>query len=184
MKRVLSILLLLCAVISAYAQGDVIEIWTKNDLIGVRSAVNTGTDTYLGKTVKLMTDLDLGSGWTPIGTSDYLTTSFRGTFDGQGYTITYKASNDELTSSTVLGLFGYFRGTVQHLKVRGSVTNYVESNTTTNSTAGIVAYNRGTIRECANLASIVGRRSVGGIAGVNKGTITNCYNAIWFEFKH
>ena len=120
-----------------------------------------------------MTDLDLGSGWTPIGATDN-GNLFEGTFDGQGYTITYQASTPEFSSSTVLGLFGYFRGTVQHLKVRGSVTNTDES--TTNSTAGIVAYNRGTIRECANLASIVGRRSVGGIAGVNKGIITNCYN--------
>lgn len=173
MKRILSFLLSLCAVISAYADDDVIEIWTASSLMGVRTAVNTGTDTYAGKTVKLMADIDLGSNWTPIGTRDDAAHSFRGTFDGQGYTITYKASTPEFTSSTVLGLFGYLRGTVQHLKVKGAVINTDETNTS--STAGIAAYNRGTISECANLASIVGT-TAGGIAGVNKGTITNCYN--------
>ena len=174
MKRVLSILLSLCAVVSAYAGDvDVIEIWTVSSLMGVRTAVNTGTDNYAGKTVKLMADLDLGNDWTPIGTIDDAKYSFCGTFDGQGYTITYKASTPEFSSSTVLGLFGYLRGTVQHLKVKGAVTN--TNHTTTTSTAGIAAYNRGTISECANLASIVGT-TAGGIAGVNKGAITNCYN--------
>lgn len=136
----------------------------------MRTNVNNGDLNYEGITVKLMTDLDLGSDWISIGTQDVQKYSFMGTFDGQGYTITYSAS----ASSTVLGLFGYFRGTVQHLKVQGSVTNADVLNTS--STAGIVAYNRGIIRECANLAKVIGRSSVGGIAGVNKGTITNCYN--------
>jgi hypothetical protein len=66
--------------------------------MGVRTAVNTGTDTYAGKTVKLMADIDLGSNWTPIGTRDDAAHSFRGTFDGQGYTITYKASTTACSS--------------------------------------------------------------------------------------
>lgn len=160
----------LISVLSIYAQqSNVIEIWTKDQLVDVRTAVNNGTDNYADKTVKLMTDLDLGSAWTPIGISDNDAFSFKGIFDGQGYTITYTVSK----SSTVLGLFGYLYGTVQHLKVEGNITN---TSTSTSSTGGIAAYNRGTISECANLAYIVGRRSTGGIAGENHGTITNCYN--------
>ena len=175
MKRIYIILLSLGAIISAHADNEnVIEIWTKNNLVSLRTIVNNGNgDFYVGKTVKLMADLDLGNDWTPIGIADDDHHSFRGTFDGQGYTITYRASNDAFTTYPVLGLFGYLHGTVQHLKVKGAVTN--TNNETTSSTAGIAAYNKGTISECANLATIVGT-TAGGIAGVNRGTITNCYN--------
>ena len=168
MKRIYIILISLCAVISAYADDDVIEIWNKAQLETFRDAVNGGNN-YSGKTVRLMADLNLGDGWTPIGIIDDEDHSFKGTFDGQGNTINISVTGN----STVLGLFGYFRGTVQHLKVTGSVVN--TETATTSSTAGIVAYNRGTISQCANMASIVGTIA-GGIAGENHGTLTNCYN--------
>lgn len=135
----------------------------------LRDKVNAG-NTYSGKTVKLMADLDLGSGWVPIGIVDDVSETFQGTFDGQGYTIEFDAA----APSSVLGLFGYLHsdGIVQHLKVEGNITN---TSTSTSSTGGIAAYNRGTISECANLAHIIGT-TAGGIAGENHGTITNCYN--------
>ncbi len=153
---------------SVYADGEVVEVWTKAQLEALRNAVNAG-DNYSGKTVKLMAHLDVGSDWTPIGTVDDDTHSFQGTFDGQGYTVKINTSD----SRTVLGLFGYLRGTVQHLKVAGFVVN--TETTYTSSTAGIAAYNRGTISQCANYAHIVGTIA-GGIAGENHGTIVNCYN--------
>lgn len=170
----------MCTIVSAYADGDVIEIWTKADLEKVRDNVNNGTDTYEGDIVKLMADLDLGS-WTSIGNviewdevnNKYVPDMdcvFKGTFKGQGYTIDI----DVTTSSTVLGLFGYFYGIVENLKVTGTVFNTEKDETS--STAGIVAYNKGIIRQCANLAQIQGTIA-GGIAGENHGTITNCYHA-------
>lgn len=170
MKRIASVLILLCTIVSAYADGDVIEIWTAKDLKDLRDNVNNGTNTYAGKTVKLMADLDLGSGWVPIGIVDDVSETFQGTFKGQGYTIDI----DVTTSSTVLGLFGYFYGIVENLKVTGTVFN--TKTDYTSSTAGIVAYNKGIIRQCANLAQIQGT-TAGGIAGENHGTITNCYHA-------
>lgn len=168
MKRIYIILISLCAVISAYADDDVIEIWNKAQLETFRDAVNGGNN-YSGKTVRLMADLNLGDGWTPIGIIDDEARSFKGTFDGQGNTITINVT----ASSTVLGLFGYFRGTVENLKVTGKVLNTEKDQTS--STAGIVAYNRGTISQCANMATIQGTIA-GGIAGENHGTITNCYH--------
>ncbi len=168
MKRIVSVLLLLCFLVAAYADGEVIEIWTKEQLKEVRDAVNDGTN-FSGKTVRLMADLDIGSDWTPIGTIDDEAHSFKGTFDGQGNTINISVTG----SSTVLGLFGYFRGTVENLKVTGKVLN--TEKVKTSSTAGIVAYNRGTISQCANMATIQGTIA-GGIAGENHGTITNCYH--------
>ncbi len=168
MKRIFIILISLCAVISAYADDDVIEIWNKAQLETFRDAVNGGNN-YSGKTVRLMADLNLGDGWTPIGIIDDEDHSFKGTFDGQGNTINISVTG----SSTVLGLFGYFRGTVENLKVTGKVLN--TETTLTSSTAGIVAYNRGIISQCACVATIQGT-IVGGIAGENHGTITNCYH--------
>lgn len=181
MKRIYIILISLCAVISAYADDDVIEIWNKAQLETFRDAVNGG-NTYSGKTVNLMADITIVSDdhWIPIGMSEqrwdeehlaYVkdeTCVFKGTFDGQGNTITITVSSNHIA----LGLFGYLYGTVQHLKVAGKITN---TSTLTSSTAGIAGYNRGTISECANLAYIVGTIA-GGIAGENHGTITNCYN--------
>lgn len=181
MKRIYIILISLCAVISAYADDDVIEIWNKAQLETFRDAVNGG-NTYSGKTVNLMADITIVSDdhWIPIGMSEqrwdeehsaYVkdeTCVFKGTFDGQGNTITITVSSNHIA----LGLFGYLYGTVQHLKVAGNITN---TSTLTSSTAGIAGYNRGTISECANMASIVGTIA-GGIAGENHGTLTNCYN--------
>lgn len=137
MKRVLSILLLSCAVISAYADGDVIEIWTASDLSALRDNVNAGTDTYAGKTVRLMADIDLGGtiseriDWEPIGKSETRwdeekqapikddSRLFKGLFDGQGYTITMCVTCNRVVG----GLFGYLYGEVRHLKVVGAISN-------------------------------------------------------------
>ena len=168
LRRILFSCLLLLAAATASADGAVVEIWTSEQLTALRDNVNIGTDNYSGKTVRLMTNLNL-IGWTAIGTIDDEAHSFCGTFDGQGYTIDISVNS----SATVLALFGYFRGTVQHLKVTGSLTN--TNTATTSSTAGIVAYNRGTISECANQATVIGT-TAGGIAGENLGTISHCYN--------
>ena len=171
----------LCTIVLAYADGDILEIWNKAQLVAFRNDVNGGNN-YSGKTVKLMADITIveEDHWVPIGKSEQRwddglsalvkddTRVFKGTFDGQGNTITIYVSSE----STALGLFGYLYGTVQHLKVEGNITN---TSTLTSSTAGIAGYNRGTISECANLAYIVGT-TAGGIAGENHGIITNCYN--------
>ena len=159
---------------TAMADGNVIEIWTVAQLKALRDNVNlqSGNDTYAGKTVKLMTDLTISDNtWVPIGL-DNDTHSFQGTFDGQGYIITINVTK----SSLVLGLFGYVgsSGVVQNLRVAGRIAN-TETGPTT-YTGGIAGKNHGTIRQCANLANITGRYDVGGIAGENRGTITNCYN--------
>ena len=160
---------------TAMADGNVIEIWTVAQLKALRDNVNlqSGNDTYAGKTVKLMTDLTISDNtWVPIGL-DNDTHSFQGTFDGQGYTITLTG----VTGNTaVLGVFGYVgsSGVIKNLKVAGSIANTETGSTT--YTGGIAGNNYGTIQQCANLANITGRYDVGGIAGENRGTITNCYN--------
>ncbi|MBQ4142028.1 MAG: hypothetical protein IJD43_00955 [Thermoguttaceae bacterium] len=72
--------------------------------------VNTGKDTFEGKTVKLAEeseiDLSIYEKWTPIGTSSAY--SFKGTFDGQDSVISNLTIND--AAQSYAGLFGYISG--------------------------------------------------------------------------
>jgi len=59
--------------------------------------------TFLGETFVLASDINLGDElWTPIGRSSMHTSTFRGTFDGQGHTI----SGLKVQTETGAGLFG------------------------------------------------------------------------------
>ncbi len=72
-------------------------------LAGLAEIVNSGTDTFEGKTVTLAADVDLNNvNWTPIGSSASQNTKFCGTFIGTGYTI----SNLRSVGSKNVGLFG------------------------------------------------------------------------------
>ena len=165
--------LILCYLFSLAAivcQAADVEINSLSALQAFRDNVNNGTNTYAGKTVALMCDLKLNE-WTPIGLVDDDTHTFKGTFEGNGHTVIINVE----TASAVAGFFGYLRGTVQNLKVAGTV---LCTNTTTSAAGGIAGYNHGgTISKCANLATVIGY-ICGGIAGENAagGTISNCYN--------
>ena len=84
-------------------------------------------DTFLGKTVKLSNDVDLRNiPWTPIGRIGVSSTdfdySFKGTFDGQGHTV----SNLKVSNTGWAGLFGIaYKATIQNVKVSGAT---IESN--------------------------------------------------------
>ena len=62
-------------------------ITTPAELAWVAEQVNSKTEYFAGKTIKLMNDIDLsGSYWTPVGNvNDYPTVTFKGTFDGQNH---------------------------------------------------------------------------------------------------
>ena len=84
-------------------------ITSVTDLFGFAKSVNGG-NTWSGKTVELMADIDLaGKTWTPIGNvDDYPGKTFSGTFKGNGHTISnMKAvpANPNSEHATA-GLFG------------------------------------------------------------------------------
>lgn len=88
-----------------------LEIWTLEDLADFRDAVNNG-DTFVGKTVILMADIDLSGieSWVPIGNT---TNYFRGTFDGQENTISNMNINvNTPDTDQFVGLFGGVRNAV------------------------------------------------------------------------
>ena len=95
-------------------QNNKYIITTKEELQDFATAVNSGS-TFAGITVELGADIDIGSinNWTPIGD----TGSFRGTFNGHGYTI----SNMKITSRSKdnTGLFGsVVGGTIKDVKLK------------------------------------------------------------------
>ena len=94
--------ILLCSLIS-FAQT---EIWTAQDFI---NSVGTSGN------YKLMADINLG-----VFENDEIKSSFSGTFDGNGHTITYQAQFS--TSSQDIGLFRTVSGTIKNLTLNASVT--------------------------------------------------------------
>ena len=126
-----------------------------------------------GKTdinITLDKNIDLtGKEWTPIGTSS---SSYTGTFDGGGHTITGLTVTG---SDQYAGLFGYLGsgGKVQNVVLEGVQI------TSDNSSgyAGGVAGNSfgGTIENCSVSGSVSGSFSVGGVVGSQwGGSITGC----------
>ncbi|MBQ3779891.1 MAG: hypothetical protein II835_17815 [Fibrobacter sp.] len=147
-------------------------ILTAEQLARLSFVVNSSDKAYSGKYFKLGADILLNKGavidekgalvadstklhkWTPIGNSSV---SFDGNFDGDGHSISGMFIN---TTSTHNGLFGNSQGTVQNLTVDNS---WVYGG---KYTAGVVGYNRGTVKIISNYASITSLNGpVGGIVG-------------------
>ncbi|MBR6826294.1 MAG: heparinase II/III family protein, partial [Oscillospiraceae bacterium] len=134
--------------------------------------VNTGT-TYSGKTVRLGNNIDLDSvEWIPIGGNTAANGSkgkiFKGTFDGQGYSI----SNLSVTANRFyVGFFGSVQGTVRNLGIRsGRVIGEKK-------VAGLAGYFSGTMENCYNRAAVTGGSHTGGLIGSPDAlTMANCYN--------
>ena len=97
-------------------------IATPNELAGLATLVNDGT--FQTQTIYLAADIELNQGkatewaegtnteglfqWTPIGITGV---PFKGTFDGQGHTITgMYAVKPALSTNSSAGLFGYVKG--------------------------------------------------------------------------
>mgnify|MGYP000247151969 CR=1 FL=1 len=144
--------------------------------------------------ITLTADIDLsGINWTPIGTS--ISNAYKGTFDGNGKTITGLTVT---TSDRYAGLFGYIGsggtvknvvlkdvqiesdnqygcvggvagnsdGNIENCSVSGSVSGNSNSNGTSNCVGGVVGQQYGgTITECTSSAIVDGRNEVGGVVG-------------------
>ncbi len=77
---------------------------TAAQLAGLAEIVNSGKDTFVGKTIKLGADVDLNNvDWTPIGTTgENFSKAFGGSFIGNGHTI----SNLYVNGGSGIGFFG------------------------------------------------------------------------------
>ena len=133
--------------------------------------VNSGKDDFSGKTVRLGRSIDLDSReWTPIGGNNYedaAKKSFRGTFDGQGYTV----SNLRIsTEYYYLGFFGANGGTIQNFGITsGSVKG-------ANKVGGLCGTASGRISNCFSRVTVEGTVYAGGLVGMaGKLCIENSY---------
>ena len=125
-----------------------IQIWNKADIEEFRDKVNEGR-TFEGKKIYVKDNINLegtqSNQWTPIGSKD---TPFKGTFEGNGYTI----ENIYLTKADCKesGLFGVAKeANIQNVNVTGKIE-------TNNFGAGIVAVAEKNCKifNCKNYVSI------------------------------
>lgn len=165
------------------------EISDPAQLAGFAKIVNGTADgiqqqDFSGKTVKLTSDIDMGSkSWTGIGLAadsgkggfiEKDSKPFQGTFDGQGHEIkNIKIENNE--SSRGAALFGYTgsSSTLKDFTVSGSVKGVYH-------TAGVASVCSGSISGVVNKADITATESkLGGIIseGIGSIDISSCTNS-------
>lgn len=160
------------------------QVRNEKDLLFFATRINQGASGYNGtEYYQLVKDLTLSSSdWTPIGTSTY---PFKGTFDGNGKTVTLGIKADANQSQA--GLFGTIATDAKVEKLAVNITSGGITSTASaapSNAGAIAAINNGTINQCyvtgdGFILSANGTNSyAGGIAGSNGGTISNCYNLI------
>ena len=147
---------------------DYYQITNERDLRWFAQAVNGGKRSIKAR---LMNDItvDKNTQWTPIGTND---NRFKGTFDGNGKTITGLKCTD--TSKNYVGLVGFADdATIQDVTVKDSDFN---GNNYIGAVCGFIV--DGNITGCTNSGSTVsGSWKIGGIAGGAKyTTVQRCVN--------
>ena len=142
--------------------------------------------------------------WMPIGNRNIL--KFRGTFDGNGKTITNLYINASQTSQNNMGLFGYtYQSTIKNLTFENANVTNTQSNTGilvgkagygstlqnikisntcqikggNDFTGGIAGYLDGNAYNCVNYATVQGTEDVGGLFGFysrDGNSMTACAN--------
>jgi hypothetical protein len=171
-----------------------------------------GTDDFADKTVIVMANINMGAGnnYMPVGgqylmgkndSTTKISSSFNGTFDGGGNSITIytdrHCSNGNYGDGSSVGLIGRLgvhdgedggpgepdlravSPTVKNVAVYGSI----KGNRSVGGIVGKIGKTNGGgyIENCANFATVVGTdaKGTGGIVGAawNGGAILNCYNA-------
>lgn len=174
-----------------YLRGIISEVWYNNEstirtakeLADFAKIVNSGYD-FEYKTVKLEANIFLNdttnwqnwannppaNRWTPIGT---LTNSFKGIFDGNGFTVSGVYINN---SDSYQGLFGSI-GSGGTIKKLGVTASYIKGNVYSGVLAGL--NNGGTIINSYS-AGIVEGSMIGGLVGSNmtNSTISNSYSSV------
>ena len=155
-------------------------ISSAEELAWLAQEVNDGKNSICAVLTK---NIDLGDEeWTPIG--QYARNAYKGTFDGQGYTI--KDLKITGSASNNCGLFGYVdSGTVENVTLQGTIT-LTGNGSSSYGAGGIVGQlsgQTGAIRNCRSDVTVQGGQNVGGIVGYVAGgyntatkSITGCVN--------
>ena len=172
-------------------EANTYEIATKTDLYRLANIVNVSRNECEGITFRQTQDIVCDAGYTPIGyQGDDDPPSFRGTYDGQGHTVSgiTVTRTGNTSADQYIGLFGYiYGGTVQNVVLANSTFtgyNYV------GGIAGEISW--GTVRNCRVESSVtikVGSspaENFGGVVGYFHGSgalMTGCVSAATIENK-
>ena len=182
---------------SSLVSGGEYSISTKDELVALADYVNAGNNTT-GMTFVLGADIDLSSisNWTPIG--NYSTNSsyiFKGTFDGNGHTISNLTINRDKGSQGLFGrtsngskirnvgiVSGILNGSNQCGAIAGvsssDVTNCystIEVKSLSADVGGLVGLSYKSIENCYTTGNVSGNKGVGGLVGNTQQVVTNCY---------
>ena len=150
------------------------EIATADDLYEFAIKVNEGDNTACAVLTADITLFD--TNWTPIGNDS---NQYKGTFDGDGHTITGLSVDIQSDNTIYAGLFGFLGegGTIKNL---GLADSKITCSGNRVYAGGVCGWNTGTIQNCYNTGDVSGEGTqyvfVGGVCGFNGGTIENCYN--------
>ncbi|HPN40669.1 MAG TPA: GLUG motif-containing protein, partial [Candidatus Cloacimonadota bacterium] len=154
--------------------SDPLQVSTAAQLDYVRNYLGT---THSNKYFIQTADIDLGlppwntgAGWVPIGSSS--TSSFRGNYNGNGYSIS--GLTISRPTSDYQGLFGYtFGATIHGLSIYNANVN------ARNYAGSLAGYqDQGNISNCFSSANTTGSSYVGGLVGYQiSATMSNCYSA-------
>ncbi len=147
--------------------GNPYIITNANELNAVRKDLNAHY--RLGNDIELADSViwDNFQGWQPIGTN---VAHFKGSFDGNGFTISNLAISRE---SEYIGLFGYtgINAVIKNLGIKDAVVsgwNYVGC---------LVGRNNGTVSFCSSTGQIFGTNYIGGLIGYHDAyTVSNSYS--------
>ena len=174
------------------ADSTSFSIYSAEELAGLASIVNAGTDEFEGKTIELRNDIDLaGIEWTPIGGKytgdkgfynepDNVLLGFRGTFNGNGHSIsnlritrTTENSNYISYPNSCLGLFGVLENgssvgnlTIENVSIVGDC--FIGSLAAYIPSAPVGAEQKGVSVSNVRITGeieLVGKFSVGGLLG-------------------
>lgn len=160
------------------------------DMVKLCELVNAGSD-FEGITITLVDDVDLADcadDWQPIGyiksitadDSDVDNMPFKGTFNGNGKTISYNITKrEDGLGSQMFGLFFDNYGTIENLIVNQTCSGDLSDRGM--SRGGMICvYNYGNIKNCIVKADIaIGTKSdTAGICKVNteSGKVVNCFS--------
>ena len=162
--------------LTAFAEDSVTSITSLEELKTFRDNVNSGSS-YGGLTVELKSDITLSGDWTPIGngtrdSKTYTGNAFKGTFNGNGHTITGLT----VISADCAGLFGVLDGaTVSNVKFADVNINVTTKNA--GALAGLAVGNS-KISGVETAGSITAADGAGGVLGrmTVEGEISGCTN--------
>ena len=188
---------------TTFQSGETYYLTTSDDLVKLQDLVNSGVSTS-NVTFELANDINMrGVDFRGIGTCGGdsakidSTKAFKGTFHGNGYSISNLTIN---TTEEYVGLFGYISGgTVDSLGIKncnisgearvGGLVGYMDSGAISSSYSmgsvngewylgGLVGYmDSGAISSSYSMGSVNGRWYLGGLVGsMGSGSIESCYS--------